>query len=128
MHALPINRESAMPIDHQQIWETYTSAWKSDNIDDKRALIGASLAREYTYQDPLIKASGWDELLAYMAAFHQQVPGGHFVTRRFRYLHGQSVAQWDMQDAQGKIIGDGVSVGHYNDAGRLVAVTGFFDT
>ena len=117
-----------MHIDHHHIWETYTSAWKADSIDDKRALMGASLAHECAYQDPLAKASGWDELLAYMASFHQQVPGGHFVTRRFRYLHGQSVAQWDMLDAQGNIIGDGVSVGHYNDAGQLVTVTGFFDT
>jgi len=128
MPGLPIKREAVMPIDHHQIWETYTSAWKAESVDDKRALIGASLARECAYQDPLTKVSGWDELLAYMANFHQQVPGGHFVTRRFRHLHGQSVAQWDMLDAQGKLIGDGVSVGHYNDAGRLVTVTGFFDT
>ncbi len=128
MPALPINREAIMQVDHQHIWETYTSAWKAESIDDQRALIGASLARECAYQDPLAKTGSWDELLAYMANFHRQVPGGHFVTRRFRYHNGQSVAQWDMQDAQGQVIGDGVSVGHYNDAGRLVTVTGFFDT
>ncbi len=117
-----------MQIDHHQIWETYTSAWKAESVDDKRALIGASLARECVYQDPLADVGGWDALLAYMADFHRQVPGGHFVTRRFRSLRGQSVAQWDMLDAQGKVIGDGISVGLYNDAGRLVTVTGFFDT
>lgn len=117
-----------MQIDHQQIWETYASAWKAERVDDKRALIGASLAPACTYQDPLAKVSGWDELIAYMSNFHRLVPGGHFATRRFRCHHGQSVAQWDMLDAQGKVIGDGVSVGHYNEAGRLVTVTGFFDT
>ncbi|ELX12400.1 hypothetical protein Jab_1c09960 [Janthinobacterium sp. HH01] len=128
MPALPTNQESAVHIDHQQIWETYTSAWKADNVDDKRALLGASLADACTYQDPLASTSGWGELMAYMANFHQQVPGGHFATRRFRYHDGQSVAQWDMLDAQGQVIGDGVSVGRYNEAGRLVTVTGFFDT
>lgn len=117
-----------MQIDHHQIWETYTSAWKAESADDKRALLSASLARTCAYQDPLVQTSNWDELLAYMANFHQQVPGGHFVTRRFLYHNGQSVAQWDMQDAQGKVIGDGVSVGLYNESGRLVTVTGFFDT
>ncbi|WP_394778056.1 nuclear transport factor 2 family protein [Undibacterium sp.] len=116
-----------MQTDHHQIWETYTSAWKTESADEKRALIAATLARDCTYQDPLAKVSGADELIAYMRNFHQQMPGAHFVTRRFRFHHGQSVAQWDMVDAQGKVIGDGVSVGHYNDAGRLVTITGFFD-
>ena len=117
-----------MRIDHHQIWETYTSAWKAESVDDTRALLGASLALDCAYQDPLVKVSGWDELIAYMSTFHQQLPGGHFVTRRFRYHQGQSVAQWDMLDGQGKVIGDGVSVGNYNEAGRLVTVAGFFDT
>ena len=117
-----------MQNDLHHICETYTSAWKAKSVDEKRALIGASLAKKCTYQDPLAKVSGWDELIAYMLNFHQQVPGGHFATRRFRFHHGQSVAQWDILDAQGKVIGDGISVGHYNEAGRLVTVTGFFDT
>lgn len=116
-----------MHIDHQHIWETYTAAWKAAEADAGLALMAASLAPECTYQDPLTRVNGWDELLAYMAAFHQQVPGGHFATRRFRYHDGQSIAQWDMLDAQGKVIGDGVSVGHYNAEGRIVAVRGFFD-
>ena len=117
-----------MTIDHHQMWETYTAAWKAAHAGDKRPLLEASLAPECTYQDPLIKVSGWDELIAYMSDFHQQVPGGHFATRRFRFHDGQSVAQWDMLDAQDRVIGDGVSVAQYNEAGRLVAVRGFFDT
>ncbi|GGC84378.1 nuclear transport factor 2 family protein [Undibacterium terreum] len=116
-----------MQIDHHQVWETYTSAWKAESADDKHPLVAATLAQQCTYQDPLAKVSGRDELIAYMLNFHQQLPGAHFVTRRFRFHHGQSVAQWDMLDAQGKLIGDGVSVGHYNEAGQLVTISGFFD-
>ena len=116
-----------MPTAHQQTWETYTSAWKAQHADDKRVLIEASLAPTCTYQDPLVTASGWDEVIAYMANFHQHVPGGHFATRRFRFHHGHSVAQWDMLDGQGRVIGDGVSVANYNEAGQLVTVRGFFD-
>lgn len=117
-----------MQINHHQVWEMYTSAWKSENIDDRRAVLTATLGPECTYRDPQIKVSGYDELIAYMTNFHLQVPGGHFITRRFRFLQGQSVAQWDMLDRQGNVIGDGVSVGHYNADGRLVAIAGFFDT
>jgi hypothetical protein len=128
MPALPTKRKTTVHIDHQQIWETYTSAWKAGSVDDQRALLGASLAPGCTYQDPLVAVGGCEALLAYMAQFHQQLPGAYFATRRFRFHHGQSVAQWDMLDAQGQVIGDGVSVGRYNEAGRLVTVTGFFDT
>ena len=62
-----------MRIDHHQIRETYTSAWKAESIDDMRALLGASLAPDCAYQDPLVKVSGWDELIAYMSNFHQQL-------------------------------------------------------
>jgi len=115
-------------IDPQQIWETYTSAWKAGNVETRRALLGASLAPECSYQDPLTTVDGCEALIGYMAQFHQQVPGGHFATRRFRFHDGHSVAQWDMLDAHGKVIGDGVSIGHYNEAGRLMTVKGFFDT
>lgn len=47
-----------MHIDHQQVWETYTSAWKAESADNKRALFEASLARECAYQDPLTKVNG----------------------------------------------------------------------
>jgi len=116
-----------MQIDHNQMWETYVSAWKSGSVDRVRRLLEASLAQGCSYQDPLVKVSGLDDLMTYMSNFHQQVAGGHFVTRRFRFHHGQSVAQWDMLDGDGKVIGDGVSVGNYNEAGRLVTITGFFD-
>jgi hypothetical protein len=119
---------STTHIDQQKTWETYASAWKAESAEAKRALLGASLAPECSYLDPLASVSGWDELIGYMTQFHQQVPGGHFATRRFHFHDGQSVTQWDMLDGHGKVIGDGVSVGHYNEAGRLVAVRGFFDT
>lgn len=81
-----------------------------------------------TYNDPLIKTIGWDELLPYMLDFHKQVPGGHFITTYFLAHHDQSIAKWEMKNGQNEVIGEGVSYGQYNDSGKLISMTGFFET
>ncbi len=63
-----------------------------------------------------------------MRAFHQQVPGGHFVTSYFLAHHDASIAKWNMVNAEGATIGEGVSYGQYNEQGALIAMTGFFET
>ncbi len=113
---------------HEQTWETYTAAWKATTAEEKQALFRKSLNTECVYTDPLTQARGWDELLRYMLEFHQQVPGGHFNTTEFMTHHNRSIAKWEMKNANGTVIGDGVSYGEYDDGGRLLVMTGFFDT
>lgn len=38
--------------------------WKAKSVDEKRALIGASLAQKCTYRDPLAEVSGEPEYYA----------------------------------------------------------------
>ena len=109
-------------------WETYTTAWKATTADEQRALFTQSLDPHCVYNDPNTAARGWQELAAYMDAFHQQVPGGHFQTKTFTNHHQQSIATWNMLDGTGQVIGEGTSYGKYNDHGKLVAMTGFFAT
>lgn len=109
------------------IWETYAESWKVP-ADEKKARYVDSLAPDCVYTDPLTQAQGWDELLAYMVEFHQQVPGGHFVTKRFEVHHDVSLAHWDMVAGDGSVVGEGASYGRYGDDGKLVAMTGFFAT
>lgn len=116
-----------MNLDRRTTWETYVSAWKHAAPADKSAALARSVAPECLYRDPLAVARGHAELLGYMQAFQQQVPGGHFVTTRFLALHDASIAQWNMVDGQGQVIGDGVSHGRYDDSGALVEMTGFFE-
>jgi hypothetical protein len=108
-------------------WETYGSAWKAGTREEKRAALLASVARDCTYRDPVSELRGHDALVDYMLAFHQQIPGGHFVITYFCTHHDRSVAKWNMVDASGKALGDGVSYGEYGADGKLVAMTGFFD-
>lgn len=117
-----------MTTDHQQTWETYASAWKAETVEQKRALFEKALTTDCCYTDPLTTLEGWDALAAYMIAFHEQVPGGHFVTTYFRQHHDKSVAKWNMVGQDGAVLGDGISYGEYDADGRLVRMTGFFET
>ncbi len=111
-----------------QTWETYTASWKATTTAEKQSLFAQSLDPECVYNDPLAATQGWQELTAYMDAFHQQVPGGHFQTKTFDTHHQQSLATWSMLDGQGRVIGEGTSFGRYNSDGKLISMTGFFAT
>ncbi|HKY35464.1 MAG TPA: nuclear transport factor 2 family protein [Polyangiaceae bacterium] len=116
-----------MNQDLRAVWETYVSAWKAVASTEKRAIFATCLAPSCVYTDPLTQAKGWDELLAYMLSFHQQVPGGHFVTEYFSAHHGRSIARWKMLNGEGQLLGEGTSYGEYDAEQRLVAMAGFFE-
>jgi SnoaL-like domain len=120
--------EPAMSVSKQTTWEKYASAWKEVSAKGKTDALRQSVDRACVYTDPATIANGYEELIAYMLAFHQQVPGGHFVTTYFLAHHNVSIAKWNMVSGDGAIIGDGVSYGQYNEQGALVAMTGFFET
>lgn len=113
---------------HKDTWETYTSSWKVASAEEKRTIFAKCLVADCEYNDPMTVAKGQDELLTYMLGFHKQIPGGHFVTKYFLAHNNQSIARWDMKTGDGTVVGEGISYGKYNSEGRLVAMTGFFDT
>lgn len=108
-------------------WETYASSWKMSSSAHKRALFKKCLDSACQYHDPLIKTKGWDELEAYMRDFHRKIPGGHFVTTNFLAHSNKSIACWELRNGENVMLGDGVSYGEYNENGKLVSMTGFFE-
>jgi hypothetical protein len=98
-----------MKSDKQTTWEKYASAWQQVTATEKADALRQSVAAPCVYKDPATIATGHDALIAYMLAFHQQVPGGHFVTNYFLAHHDVSIAKWNMVSGDGAIIGDGVS-------------------
>ena len=108
-------------------WETYGSSWKAESTAEKRALFKRSLDPACQYHDPLIKTQGWDELEAYMLDFHKNIPGGHFVTTYFLAHSNKSISCWEMRNAENVLLGDGISYGEYNESGKLISMTGFFE-
>lgn len=117
-----------MNHDFQKTWETYAASWKAESASDKRALFEKSLDPHCEYNDPLTTAKGWSALTDHMLDFHRQIPGGHFVTRYFLAHHNQSIARWEMRNGTNAVLGEGISYGKYNDDGKLIAMTGFFET
>ena len=111
----------------EAVWERYVLAWKVAGLAEKQASLRDSVAPGCTYTDPLTRAQGWDELIAYMLDFHRQAPGAHFVTEHFSTHHKKSLAKWRMVDAAAIKIGEGTSYGEYDDQNRLIAMTGFFE-
>ena len=110
----------------QRTWETYTSAWQAPSAESKALALRSSVDDKCVYRDPLAKAEGHAALIDYMLGFHQQVPGGFFKTTSFRAHHSRSVTTWNMCDAGGAVIGEGISYGEYGADGKLVAMAGFF--
>jgi len=111
----------------QRTWETYTSAWQAPGAEAKALALRSSVDADCVYRDPLAKAEGHAALIDYMLSFHQQVPGGFFKTTSFRSHNSRSVTTWNMCDAGGGVIGEGISYGEYGADGKLVAMAGFFD-
>lgn len=117
-----------MSHDFEKTWEAYTSSWKVELVVDKRMIFEECLDGECVYNDPLVKTTGWDALLAYMLDFHTQIPGGHFVTSYFLAHNQQSIAKWEMRNGKNTVMGEGISYGKYNESGKLISMTGFFET
>jgi len=108
-------------------WTGYASIWKLEGAEAKRRACAEHLSETCVYTDPLTQRKGWEALIEYMLEFHQQVPGGHFVTKEFKTHNGRSIAVWDMVGGDGTVMGNGISYGEYAEDGKLKTMTGFFD-
>lgn len=117
-----------MNEDYRDTWERYAEAWKAPDRQGKLDALEASTDRKCVYRDPLASTEGHAALTEYMLQFHQQVPGGHFETTYFLAHHERSIARWNMRSGDGTVIGVGISYGEYGPSGKLVAMTGFFET
>jgi hypothetical protein len=112
----------------QKIWEQYTSAWKAERASDKLRILSECLDESATYCDPMVETNSINTLADYMVDFHTQMPGGHFVTTYFLDHHDTSITRWNMVSGDGDIVGEGISHGRYGSDGKLITMTGFFET
>jgi hypothetical protein len=108
-------------------WEDYALSWKVKSAEEKRTLFDKCLDKDCTYNSPVIKTRGWEQLVDHMLEFHKNVPGGYFNTTYFRSYDNKSIARWDMVTGKDDVVGDGISYCEYNDSGKLISMTGFFD-
>ena len=120
-------RNNKMNKDVKQTWETYVKSWKVETAEEKHALLKQCMSSNNKYNDPVIQTNGQTALTEYMLDFHQQIPGGHFVTTYFLAHSNKSIARWEMRNNEGQKITDGISYAEYNENGKLISETGFFE-
>lgn len=118
---------AAMMTDRKSTWEAYVRMWKPSDAAEKRALAEGVLADGCVYTDPVTQTTGLDELVAYMLSFNEQFPGCCFETTYFLEHHDRSIVRWNMVDAEGNVVFDGMSYGAYDSSGSLQAMTGFYE-
>lgn len=108
-------------------WDTYTKSWSEMDTSMRLQLFEQCLSPDCVYTDPMIQATGYDQLAGYMSELQKNVPGVRFVTTDFKSHHDRSLTHWNMVDDHGNVLSQGASYGIYGADGRLKQMTGFFD-
>ena len=104
-----------------------TSPARTSDADARRAAIERTWTEEATSSDPLSEVSGHDGLSAMIGAVQEQYPG-----HRFQQVgdldghHGLLRWSWEMLDADGAKVLDGIDVALRAEDGRLSYLAGFF--
>jgi hypothetical protein len=108
-------------------WETYTQSWSETDSTKRLQLFERCLSHDCVYTDPLIQATGYEQLAGYMTGLQKNVPGVKFVTTDFQNHHDSCLTHWNMVDRNGNVLSQGASYGIYGTDGRLMQMTGFFE-
>lgn len=105
----------------------YTKSWSEADQSKRIKLFEQCLSSDCVYTDPIIQASGYEQLSGYMAELQKTVPGVRFIVTDFKNHHDRSLAHWDMVDDKETILSQGASFGLYGNDGRLKQMMGFFE-
>ena len=111
----------------KNIWDTYTKSWSEFDLSKRETLFKQCLSPDCMYTDPLIQASGYEQLSGYLSELQKNIPGVKFIITDFKNHHDRSLAHWDMVDGKGNCLSQGASFGLYDSDGRLKQMTGFYE-
>ena len=106
--------------------DAYLAMWNEDDPAARAELIARAWTPEGAYADPLVVATGPEELSAMVEAVHQQYPGRRFErTTGIDSQHGFHRFGWRLGDGDDLVV-EGLDVAHTAADGRLTGVAGFF--
>jgi hypothetical protein len=113
--------------DHTAVADGYFACWNATDPDERAAAIRSTWAPDARTIDPLIDATGHEQLAATFAAFHETYAGNSFRQRGGIDGHHDHLRwAWEMVDADGEIVLDGIDVALIDDAGLIRYLVGFF--
>lgn len=110
----------------KELWQRYARIWSADAAARDREMV-ACLSADVRYRDPLVSLHGYREFSDYMEGFQTGFPGCSFKIKEARQHHGRSLATWDLVNAKGDVVFDGMSYALLTDDGKFSEFNGFFD-
>jgi hypothetical protein len=107
--------------------DTYLAMWNETDAERRAELIRAAWTDDARYADPLLEASGHDELRAMVDSVQAQFPGQQFCRTTGVDAHHHHVRfGWQLEAPDGTVTVAGIDVGTVARDGRLQSVVGFF--
>lgn len=127
---LPITDHPAAtpsPMSADALWRRYAALW-TDAPAARDAGLLQCVHEHCRYCDPNGEIDGPDALAAYMEGFRQAMPDARFHIERVAAHHGRTSSTWGLRRADGALLQTGRSFATMDEQGRLLHITGFFDT
>ncbi len=119
---------SAQKLTPEEAVELYGAAWSEPDETKRRELLERAWADDGVYTDPTAEVTGRDALVAHIGGFLDQTQGARIViTSGVDSHHGTRLRfSWQMQNADGAVLADGIDYGQLDEDGRLELIVGFF--
>jgi hypothetical protein len=114
-------------LDATRIARSYIDTWNEAAAEPRRSLLGSHWTDDASYVDPLMRASGPQQIGELVAAVHQRFPGFRFRLTGTPNGHGDYVRlSWSLGPDRGEPPIEGSDVVCLRD-GKIHAVIGFID-
>lgn len=111
----------------QALIDGYFACWNATDADDRAAAVARTWSEDATSSDPMNEVSGHEALSAMFVATSDGFPGHTFRQVGAHDTHHRLVRWgWEMVDAEGARVLDGIDVAVIADDGRLGHLAGFF--
>jgi SnoaL-like domain len=114
-------------VDLSAVVDAYFAAFNETDAARRAELIPQAWAEDCAYVDPLVSATGADEINAMIGGLQGQFPG-HAVTLSSGLDAHHNLVRfgWDLTDPDGAVVMQGLDVGIVAEDGRLSRIGGFF--
>lgn len=118
---------TATAIDAGTIAQRYIAVWNETDAARRAQLLEEGWAGDARYVDPLMQASGHDQISALVGAVQQRYPGFRFGLAGRADAHGEHVRfSWTLGPSGAEDLIQGTDFVQLA-AGKLQSVTGFLD-
>jgi hypothetical protein len=115
-------------LDAAGIARSYIALWNETDATRRHQLLEEGWAADARYVDPIMQASGREQISALVGAVHQRYPGFRFGLAGKADAHGEHVRfSWTLGPSGTEDLIQGTDFVQLAANGKLQSVTGFLD-